>query len=836
MRGFRCASGGLLVFWHVFVRGLVVVFALTLWGDSDAFGQSQRNQDVFSEDKPAAKRVVEQLTRSALQPKGLGTPAPGLDFQAPKIEFQKEKSLIVGSGGVVISEKGVQVQAERGAFNTETKVGDVSGEVVMTTASGVLTAQSGSVNIETETGEFLGLSFDVEEGGYHVNAQRALKLSEFEFELFDSRLTTCQCLDGSTPWEIVSGRCHLTQGGYAHSYSSTLYFEGLPVLYSPYMVFPVKTDRASGLLPATFGSSSRDGFQYVQPIFATLGESAGAKITPFVFAKTRVGMDVEYERLFSRYNKVDLGLLYSNESLRDGALRGLNVSGVDDPSIDTNRFGGYYKQRWTTDSHSSIPTQFVVDGHYASDNLLVREISVPKIGQQQAQFLTSTALIRTSPLPALSFEGRGEFNQMLLSPQEAQFQRLPELAISGGSAFRPFGSNPFGLKLLANANVVATDFYREEGYQGWRTDINPKLAVPFHVENYVRGKLSGEFHQTAYNLSDTLIPEANRDRFDGRESLEAASERFVPILRYDMTTALERVYDLDRNSWLVDVASYGAKNEGMELTRLKHTIEPVVGYSYVPYVDQTDTPLFDQLDRFRERSLLSYGVVSRLYGRFYEPYEQVREIEDLAMHEDTLPVFDVNQSLFDFGRGVVLTPQRLRDVREGRIRELARFSLRQGYDYVEARKDLDPSRNGFTDINIGALVAPTDYFSAAVDSNYNQEQGEFSSHNITVGFHDDRSDALRVRYSFVDGVVNQIESNVEVALTDRLRAGLYGRYDARQREFLESQSLFRFVNSCNCWSIDVGLSQRINPDRRQFLVSLSFGGIGSLQQGIGLAQ
>jgi LPS-assembly protein len=838
VRGFRCAGGGLLVWSHVSSRGLAIVVSLALnvcWGLS-AFAQSQRTQDVFSEDKPAAKRATEQLTRSALHPKGLGTPAPGLDFQAPKIEFQKEKSLIVGSGGVVISEKGVQVQAERGTFNTETKVGDVSGDVVMTTASGVLIADTGNINIDTETGEFLGLSFDVEEGGYRVNAQRALKLSEFEFELFDSRLTTCQCVDGITPWEIVSGRCHLTQGGYAHSYNSTLYFEGLPVLYSPYMVFPVKTDRASGLLPATFGSSSRDGFQYVQPIFATLGESAGAKITPFVFAKTRLGMDVEYERLFSRYNKVDLGLLYSNESLRDGALRGLNVSGVDDPSIDTNRFGGYYKQRWTTDNYSSIPTQFVVDGHYASDNLLVREISVPKIGQQQAQFLTSTALIRTSPLPSLSFEGRGEFNQMLLAPQETQFQRLPELAISGGSAFRPFGSNPLGLKLLANANVVATDFYREEGYQGWRTDINPKLAVPFHVENYVRGKLSGEFHQTAYNLSDTLIPEANRSRFDGRESLETSSERFVPILRYDMTTALERIYDLDRNSWLVDVTSYGAKNEGMELTRVKHTIEPVVGYSYVPYVDQADIPLFDQLDRFRERSLLSYGVVSRLYGRFYEPYEQVRDIEDLASHESTLPVFDVNQSLFDFGRGVVLAPQRLRDTREGRIRELARFSLRQGYDYVEARKDLDPSRNGFTDINIGALVAPTDYFSAAVDSNYNQEQGQFSSHNITVGFHDDRSDALRLRYSFVDGVVNQIESNVEVALTDRLRAGLYGRYDARQREFLESQSLFRFVNSCNCWSIDVGLSQRINPDRRQFLVSLSFGGVGSLQQGIGLSQ
>ena len=303
-----------------------------------------------------------------------------------------------------------------------------------------------------------------------------------------------------------------------------------------------------------------------------------------------------------------------------------------------------------------------------------------------------------------------------------------------------------------------------------------------------------------------------------------------------MSSAVERVFDLDRDSWLVDLTSYGAKNEGMQLTRIKHTIEPVVDYAYVPDVEQGDLPLFDQLDRFRERSLVTYGVVSRLYGRFYEPYEQIREIEELSNQEDTLPVFDVNQSLFDFGRGVILTPQRQRDSREGRIREIGRFSLRQGYDFVEARKDLDPSRDGFTDINIGAMVSPSDYFSAAIDSNYNQEGSEFSSHNISFGFYDDRRDALRLRYSFVDGVINQIESNLELTLTDRIRAGMYGRYDMLEKEFLESQGLIRFTNSCNCWSLDVGVSERINQDRRQVLISLSFGGIGNLQQGFGIAQ
>ena len=815
---------------------LVTVLVCALVWSRAGIAQSQRNRTVFEDDSPSSKKAKEQMRRSALRPKDMGTPAPGLDFQAPSIEFKKEESLLIGSGGVVISEKGVQVQADKGIFNTDSKVGDMVGDVVMTTEGGVLSASSGRINIETETGEFRDIEFDIEEGGYHVRADRALKLSEFEFELYDSNLTTCRCSDGSIPWKVTSDRCHLTQGGYAHSYNSTLVFEGLPVLYSPYMVFPVKNERASGLLPATFGSSSRDGFQYVQPIFATLGESSGVTVTPFVFARTRIGIDTQIERIFSRNNRVDAGLLYSDEGLRDGELRGLNVDGVSDPTIDTNRFGGYYNHRWTTERGSAIPAQFVADGHYASDNLLVREIAANKIGPQQAQFLTSTVLLRSNPFPFLSVEGRGEYNQMLLSPQDTQFQRLPELAMSAGSAFRPFGSNPLGLKLLASTDLLATDFYREDGYQGWRMDLNPKLMVPFHLENYFRARISGEFHQTGYNLSDTSVPVDQQERFGGRENLDTSSERFVPIFKYGMSSAVERVFDLDRDSWLVDLTSYGAKNEGMQLTRIKHTIEPVVDYAYVPDVEQGDLPLFDQLDRFRERSLVTYGVVSRLYGRFYEPYEQIREIEELSNQEDTLPVFDVNQSLFDFGRGVILTPQRQRDSREGRIREIGRFSLRQGYDFVEARKDLDPSRDGFTDINIGAMVSPSDYFSAAIDSNYNQEGSEFSSHNISFGFYDDRRDALRLRYSFVDGVINQIESNLELTLTDRIRAGMYGRYDMLEKEFLESQGLIRFTNSCNCWSLDVGVSERINPDRRQVLISLSFGGIGNLQQGFGIAQ
>jgi LPS-assembly protein len=828
---------------------LSILFVST---DATLAQSSSGSKIVFGGDTPAEKQAQQALVKEAVKPKLVPAAPEGLDFQAPQIEFKNETHEIVGKGGVLISEGGVQVQADQGTFNTETKQGEVSGNVLMTSSAGVLSAESATVRVEGETGEFSNLEFDVEEEGYHITSDKARKISEFEFELEDSAMTTCRCQDGAKPWEIQSSTCSITQNGYAHSYGSKVYFEGVPIFYSPYLVFPVKNERASGLLPAQIGVNSRDGFQYIQPIFLNVDETTGLTVTPFIAARSRVGSEVTFERIFSETHTVNGGVLYSNESLRGDSLRGLNLDGVYDPTIDTNRFGGFYKQRWTSPKESPSPIEFIADGHYTSDNLFLREIPEPNIGTRQDQFLVSTALVRGTAFEALNLEARTEYNQALLQNQDLQFQRVPEFAASTTRTFRPFGMNPLGLKVVTGGDAIATDFVRNEGYDGWRLDLHPKVAVPFHIENYVRSQAAVELHQTNYSLRDTTLPAGATPLPDGSTQLEDQTSRTVPIFSYGMSTGVERVYGLERGNLFSKLVGLGARNEGSELTKLKHTLEPMVSYTYVPNVDQSTNPLFDQLDRFRERSLVTYGVTSRLYGRFNEPYERTREIEDLTRTGDTIPMFDMSQALIDFGRGVVLAPERQVDTREGEIRELGNVYVRQGYDYIEADKDLDPSRDGFTDVNAGFVLSPSYYVSAGFDSNIRLgkpddselEYDTFSSNSVSLGFRDDRDDALRFRYTFVDKNqgssagqgVNQLEGNFELKLHEQLRAGAYARYDAEGNEFIESQGLIRFMNSCKCWSLDLGVGERINPDRKQVLLSFTFGGLGSIRQGYGISQ
>jgi LPS-assembly protein len=837
-----------------------------LLGLPDADCQSTRDNDnraVFSADTKAQRAknnaTIKEITRPA------GKSDEEFDFQAPNIELLKETNEVKGSGGILISQRGVQVQADESTINMTTKKGVVSGNVVMTSPQGVFSADSARLDIDNETGDFKNGEFMVEEDGYHIRAEEVRKISEFEFDLEDSDMTSCKCLDGSRPWELRSGSCSITQEGYAHAYDTSFRFQDLPVLYTPYMVFPVKTRRASGLLVPQWGMTNRDGFRYRQPIFLPVDDSTDFTITPFVDTKSRVGSALEVQKIYSRSSNVRSRMYYSNESMRGDNLRGFDVSTYSDPTIDTNRFGGFYRHQWRPDPREELPIEFIADGHYTSDNLFIKEIEDTDIAPQQSQYLTSTAVLRGVAFQRINAELRTEYNQMILSPQELQFQRVPELALSTRETFRPFGFNPYGLKLVTGINSTTTDFVRQDYYDGWRSDLVPQAAVPFHISNYVRGQLSAELHQTYYSLRDTMVPPTptpfgmptpsgtpgaggamvgtSNGGMDEDTFLESSNTRTLPIFNYGMGTGVERVYQLKRDGILTTLAGLGAENQTKELVRLKHTLEPSVQYTYIPGVSQGDLPLFDATDRYRQRSLFSYGGTSRIYGKFTRPYERSRSVEELAASGETMPTFDLSSSLLGFGRGMVLSPSLNMDRQTSDVRELARFDIRQTYDYIEATKDVDPNQDEFSDINLSMVLSPSTYFATGLQSNLDAEDGDFSSYDISMAMRDDREDALRLRYTFFEPTTangnqttSQIEGNVEFKLHEQLRLGYYTRYDVDNRRAIETRALMRFLNACKCWSIDLGVSDRFNPDRTAVMVSFTFAGLGDITQNVGLPQ
>jgi LPS-assembly protein len=756
--------------------------------------------------------------------------AQDLDFNAPEIEFIQESNEIRGGGGVLISQDGMQVQAETGLVNMDTKDSELSGDVLFTWPEGEISCDSARLNLDTEIGDFESAELVLEKGDYSISTDELSKVSEFKFELDRSIFTTCQCLDGEIPWAISCNRAKIKQEGYAQTFDTTLDLWGRSVLYSPYFLFPVKQERSSGILAPEYGYSDEDGVKLDIPVFVVIDDYTDVTLNPFTENRTRSGIKFDFRKVFSRSSNIASRFVYSDESSRGDSLRGTNVEGLYDPEFDKNRFGGFLKQSWKNDSDALIPLGMVTDIHYVSDDLFLRELEDEDIGRRTARYTTSRMLFRSGYSDFLSTELSGEYNQSMQTDDDLIFQRLPELDLNIRKSFRPLGYNPYGIKLVSGAKFLSTDFVRKEGYDGRRINISPSVKVPYHFRNYFYGDIEYKLNQTHYYLDETEQPNDPTQEITG-------DNRTVPTFETSLSTAVERVYPVKPGGVLSTLTSLGARNQNMTLRRVKHVIEPTVRYSHIPDEYQDDLPLFDSLDRIREKNLVTYGITTSLLGRFIPPNESGEPITELTPEIEDLPVIGVDQPLVDLGSVDDFSAGLEKiQVKKGEVRQIASLSLRQTYDYKEDQEDNDPLRDPFSDIAVNLGVFPSGSFAMVFGSNYDAKENDFSSWNLATHFKDDRGDILRGRYTFVEDSVSQIEGNLQLLIVDQLRLGYYSRYDELEHEFIENGLALRLASSCDCWYFDVGYSDKINPDRKQGFIRFTFKGLGDIAQNIGLGQ
>lgn len=824
-------------------RFLTVLFCLLLVSSSPVLAQSKptlqapERKHLYNEDAKGAQKKKKK-TIAAITRADKGAPDQ-VDMKAANAEFLKETNQMKGSGGVIVSRAGIQVQANDALVNMNTKDADFNGNVVVTDNQGTLNAHSGTMNLDSEVGKFSDTQLTYEEGLLDVQAATIQKISDTEFEMYDTTMSTCQCSLSDKPWQLHSSRAHITEEGYAHTYNTWMDFHGVPIFYTPYLAFPVKRERQSGLMPGSYGYSREHGMMVRLPVYVVLDDSSDATITPFTETKTRNGSVFDYRQVFSRYNRMRSRLLYSNDSPRGDNLQGTVTTDVYDPTFKENRFGAYYGQEWTSAPDAEQSWAMLADIHYVNDNLFLREFDDDAIGVYNARYATSTLIGRTSLGDVGTAELSGEYNQSLDTDPDLTFQRLPEASVTGLKSFRAFGSNPYGLKLVTQGGLYATDFVRSTGYDGWRFNAAPRVGVPFHVQNYVNGQADFVVDQAHYKLRDTSVPGSSPE-----QNLDSSESRRIYAFSYRMGTGVERVYQLDKGNWLTWLTSLGRQNQDEQLVRLKHTVEPFMSYTHIPDVNQDDLPLFDSRDRIRARKLITYGFRSNLYGRFLSDRPGQDAIAELTPKVEDLPLLDLDKSMNDidgidqvetFGGNIAIRP--------GEIRPLVSFGMKQNYDF-EQRDDSNPNDSivpqPLSDLNSDITLFPSKNFALRFENNYDTQEQNFASWSSSMQFTDDRGDAVRARYTFVqndpsqsDSGVSQLETNAELKVSEQLRLGYYGRYDNRAKEFIESRAGVRIYSLCNCWHFDVGIGSRINPDTQYVNVSFTFRGLGEIGQRIG---
>jgi LPS-assembly protein len=503
----------------------------------------------------------------------LGKRAPVTDDQPIDVTSEHGSINIGGdakvTGKAVVHQGDRMISADEVSLNTVNKGVDVSGNVEYVDPEIRVHGLSG--HYEAGDAQFLGADFQMLQQPSRGQAARLALDKDGILRLEQVNYTTCP--PGHADWQINAAAVELDtqhQTGVAHD--ASIEFKGVPLLYLPWISFPLSSTRTSGFLFPSIGSSSRGGLQFSAPFYLNLAPNYDLQLDPTMYS--RRGADVNGELRF--LTETTTGSFIADYLPNDQVTH-----------TDRSRLKLLSTTELPDDWRLKIGAENVSDTLYFEDfaqganatsiAFLPREL---ELSYRDLNWSSGAILRNFQTLDA----GLAEIDR--------PYTELPRLYSNG--LWKLSG----GLPLEYGFDSEAVDFRRNVGVQGWRLDLTPKAQLNFDGAGYFLHP-SLAFRSTTYELTDTVAGQSS------------SPSRNLPEASLDTGLLFER--------------ELGAHDQQ------RITLEPRLMYLYVPYRRQDTLPVFDTglpdlnwvelfrtnryvgADRVGDANQLSTGVTTRLF-------------------------------------------------------------------------------------------------------------------------------------------------------------------------------------------------------------------------------
>jgi LPS-assembly protein len=771
---------------------------------------------------------------SRAEPPGAGLFSVGgrdgetVTVDADSLTYDREADKLHAKGDVIVTVGGSVLAADQVDIDRKSSQADATGSVVVEDPQGRIRAESASFVLEDETGFLEEGEVYLPQSRFQITGARLEKGIGQTYRIWDGTFTTCQCEDGAPDWSIEGDEIDIELGGWGKLRSGRFKIKDQPILYLPYGTFPILRDRQTGFLFPNVGYGTRRGFQYVQPFFWAIDKSSDLMTKLDVETEARIGLLAEYRYLWSEKAGGNIGGSYFNEAIRTSKPSDfVDTTNLADPHVSQNRWDitGYHQQVGPGGS------RVYFQPFYVSDNLFLREMNV--LTDLPYENLNLTTLRYTRSRAGITkvwdwgfAQAESSWKQDLIQKQSRVPQSLPRLVFQARDSL-------FNSQLLLRLNTEAVEYYRAPLDSGPRFDIAPQAMVPFQLGQYAYGDATMTLRETAYYLFDNDQP-VYPDVITPSNVNDPLATRVVPHYQHreiltgqvNLRSEISRIFEVD---------DWG------DIKKLKHTIEPLVGYQYVPVVAQDDLPLYDNVDRIRAKNLLSYGLMTRLLAK-------VRSGSPSAL-ADAAPAAETAENILvgDQPYGPPAPPRVSGDSPEAltdeRIQELGRAWIQQSY---EISQPINPGQH-FSAVDVGMRLTPVSFFGANGRVIYGvQNPTKLSYATAGINLYDPRpiagpddlflqglrpANSISAFYQFTGGgAVENINLAATYRVTNNFALSYLTRYDALDHSFLENWAGFRVISSCDCWVVDMAFVDRSNPDTTGVRVQVSLVGLGTFGQ------
>lgn len=436
-------------------------------------------------------------------------------------------------GGVSIHRGGQRIEAQDAWYDSETEQAKVEGGVSLQRGSLIVEGSQAEFDLAGERGFIQGPRFFLLDRHARGDAESIRFENRDVSRLRRATFTTCN--PGDHDWYLKARNVKLDRAsGMGTATHATLSFQRVPLLYFPYLTFPIDDRRKSGLLVPSFGSSDASGFEASVPIYWNIAPAYDATITPRFIEERGTQLRNEFRYLTPRsYGELNLEYLPDDDLYHE------------DRKFSALRHATAFAPEW----RAEIDASYVSDSAYFED--LENSLSLSSI----------THLERRADLTYVSddamFLGRVQGFQTVdetIPGPSRPYQRLPQLLLVTSPLPQAGGS-----ELAFHTELV--NFTRDDSVTGTRIDLAPRVSLPYEtLALYVRPEVT--LRHTRYLLDE--------------QSAGAADEatRSLPIVSIDSGVFLER-----DTRW--------------RSTAYLQTLEPRIYYLYIPERDQAALPLFD---------------------------------------------------------------------------------------------------------------------------------------------------------------------------------------------------------------------------------------------------
>ncbi len=129
----------------------------------------------------------------------------------------------------------------------------------------------------------------------------------------DAEYTTCR--DCPESWSVFGKRVNIEIGKYIKIKHAYIKINGVIAMYFPFIVFPIKQKRESGLLFPLLGFNSLEGFRYQQPLFWAIDDYKDATLIPSSFGNRGYGGEVQYRQNFKEKTWLEVNTLQLNDKI-----------------------------------------------------------------------------------------------------------------------------------------------------------------------------------------------------------------------------------------------------------------------------------------------------------------------------------------------------------------------------------------------------------------------------------------------------------------------------------------------------------------------------------------